>query len=167
MATVQTTKVAYDDIIGAAAKQYRVDPNLIKAVIATESSWNPKAIRQEPRINDASYGLMQVLLATARSVSGNSGLTANQLMDPATNILIGTKYLASQLARYGNPDDAISAYNGGSALHSSMGGYVNQVYVNRVNANYMFYRGADSLVYMAPAVLLVGALFYFAIWKRR
>ena len=111
--------MAYEDIIASAAKQNRLDPNLIKAFIRTESNWMPNAERAEPQIKDKSYGLMQVLLGTARSVANNSSITPTQLKQPTLNILIGSKYIRMQMDKY-SFDDAISAYNAGRPLYSSL-----------------------------------------------
>lgn len=133
--------MAYDDIINAAAKQYRVDSNLIKAIIRVESNWDPNAIRHEPQINDTSYGLMQILLNTGKMVSGNPSLTVAQLKDPTTNILLGTKYLRSHLDRYPF-DAAIAAYNAGKPYYSKLipGTFTNQGYVNKVKNALVYYQ---------------------------
>ncbi len=88
---------------------------------------DPTAYRAEPKISDASIGLMQILLATAQGEgytggAGNaSGLTG--LYDPATNTLYGTSYLATCLARTnGYVPSAISAYNGGFRPDLGFGG---------------------------------------------
>ena len=56
----------FDTLVYAEAARRGLDPLLIKAVIATESSFNPQALRPEPQINDASRGLMQILYGTAK-----------------------------------------------------------------------------------------------------
>jgi len=125
----------YEDIIESAAKEYSIDPKLIRAFITVESSWNPTASRPEPRINDASWGLMQVLLATGRRVSNNPNLTSEQLVQPTANILIGTKFIRELWDRYkGNLTDVIAAYNAGSAFRSKSDPtkYTNQQYVDKV-----------------------------------
>lgn len=155
----------YDDIIESAAKQYSVDPNLIRAIIAVESSWNPNATRYEPTLRDSSYGLMQVLLSTARRVSGNSGLTAQQLLDPTVNILVGTAYLRELMGRYPtNLDDVIAAYNAGTPTRSIIPGrtYTNQDYVNKVRS---YYGGGSYAQYLGP--LALGFLVVGAIISRR
>lgn len=100
----------YDPLILEASRDFITDPALIKAVIAAESSWNPNAYRAEPHINDASYGLMQILLGTAREMMPKA--IAADLYVPGTNIRLGTRYLAAQLQRFGWPG-GIYAYNGG------------------------------------------------------
>lgn len=100
----------FESVIFAASQRHMVDPALIKAVVSAESAWNPNAIRQEPAINDASYGLMQILLGTARGML--PAVTADELFQPSTNVDLGTQYLARQLSRFGYPG-ALAAYNGG------------------------------------------------------
>ncbi len=133
--------MAYDDIITTAAKQYHLDPNLIRAVIRTESNWDPNAVREEPQINDRSLGLMQVLVGTARMVSGNPRLTEAQIKQPTLNVLIGSKYLSDQLGKYGF-DPGISAYNAGKPLYSILPTrtFTNQSYVDRVKRNLAYYQ---------------------------
>lgn len=158
------TNISYEDIIGTASKQYRVDPNLIKAVIHVESGWDPKATRAEPQINDKSYGLMQVLLNTGRSVSGNDSLTASQLIQPSVNILIGTKYLGELRSKYKKLDDAIASYNAGSPIKKA-GKYINQSYVNSVKRWLNFYKyGGSTLITTIPIITILG-MSYFMIRK--
>jgi soluble lytic murein transglycosylase-like protein len=102
----------FDAFIQAASRQYNVPESWIRAVIETESSWNPNAYRAEPQINDASYGLMQLLLGTAKGL----GYTGNPtgLYDPQTNIDLGSHLLGDLRDRYGDDFRRIySAYNSG------------------------------------------------------
>lgn len=87
---------------------------LLQGLIARESGWNPGAFRYEPGVNDASYGLMQVLLGTAKGALNNPNLTPSDLFIPDTNIAAGAAYLRYQLSRYGDARRAVSAYNCGS-----------------------------------------------------
>lgn len=87
---------------------------LLKGLIARESAWNPGAFRWEAALNDGSYGLMQVLLSTAKGSLGNPSLTPSDLFIPDTNIAAGAAYLRYQLGRYGDARRAVSAYNCGS-----------------------------------------------------
>jgi soluble lytic murein transglycosylase-like protein len=102
----------YDAAIAAAQAAFPSVPvAVIKAVVATESGFRADAVRGEPQIGDASYGLMQVLYQTARSL-GYTG-TPEGLKQPDINVYFGTKLLAQNFARTGNWSDAFSAYNGG------------------------------------------------------
>lgn len=112
---------AYDAIIddAIAASGGVVSRPLVKAIIAVESAFNPKAYRVEVKISDASRGLMQILLRTARGV-GFTGDPA-ELFDPKTNITYGVKFL-SNLVRSKNGDmlAAISAYNNGNGKRAKV-----------------------------------------------
>jgi soluble lytic murein transglycosylase-like protein len=103
----------YDDIIAKYASIYNVPEVWIKAVITQESSYDPNAYRAEPSINDASYGLMQILYKTAQGL-GYAGIPEG-LYDPDTNIMLGTKLLSSLRLQWGDNVQAVySAYNSGS-----------------------------------------------------
>jgi soluble lytic murein transglycosylase-like protein len=107
----------FDRDIVRAAERYTVPVEVIKAVIAQESRFNPAAYRAEPKIGDASRGLMQVLERTARGL-GMTG-PVEQLYTPAINIDLGTRLLSENIkaARptHGSSilEVALSAYNAG------------------------------------------------------
>ncbi len=102
----------FDASIRRASLLYDVPEAWIRAVIQTESSFDPNAYRAEPQINDASYGLMQLLERTARGL-GFIG-PVSDLYDPDINIDLGTMLLADLRARYGDDFRRIySAYNSG------------------------------------------------------
>jgi soluble lytic murein transglycosylase-like protein len=116
----------YDQIVQAAAVNYNVEVPLIKAVIMTESSFNPNAYRAEPAINDGSYGLMQVLFRTAVGLGfPNDPAQHERLFDPQVNIDLGTKFLAQLQSRYSQPDEIYAAYNAGVARRNAAGQFVN------------------------------------------
>ncbi|WP_219836324.1 lytic transglycosylase domain-containing protein [Paenibacillus sp. R14(2021)] len=93
----------YESIINEAAAKYGIDPTLIKAVIHTESSYNPNAESKA-----GAKGLMQLMDGTAR------GLGVTDAFDPQQNIEGGTKFLAYLLRKYsGNEQAALAAYNAG------------------------------------------------------
>ena len=113
--TVRTIWQRYGQLCVAAAKQYGVPVELIVATIATESSGDANARRQEPRINDESVGLMQTLVATARNATGRKNLRSGDLLDPRTSIEAGTAYIAQQrTTTWYDPPLVAAAYNAGS-----------------------------------------------------
>lgn len=86
--------------------------HVIKAVIATESSWDPKAFN--PEVGSArgpSRGLMQLTMPTAEGIG--YGGTQDNLFIPAINIFYGTKLLAENYQHTGAWDKAVSMFNGG------------------------------------------------------
>ena len=71
-----------DRIVREAAERHQVDPALVKAVISTESGWNPQAVSRKGAV-----GLMQLIPETAQRFGvGNP-------YDPAQNVEAGTTYL--------------------------------------------------------------------------
>ena len=83
------------------------------AIARQESAWNPKA-----RSPVGASGLMQVMPATAQHTVTKFGISgysnSSQLLDPETNIQIGTQYLESVYQQFGqNRIFASAAYNAG------------------------------------------------------
>lgn len=64
------------------------DPSEVMAFCQVESAFRPRAYRYEPRLGEGSYGLMQVLASTAKSV--DPAITDPEAMyDPATGLTVG------------------------------------------------------------------------------
>lgn len=114
----------YGYLIRLTAEKYDLDPNLIFATIMVESSGNTYAVRQEPRIHDASYGLGQLLYGTARGI-GYRG-TPEGLFDPAINIDLIGKYHKRNYDHYTelNALELTIAYNTGSPYKRPTAGHL-------------------------------------------
>jgi soluble lytic murein transglycosylase-like protein len=86
--TVETARLAitfYDDFYFA--KRFAAKHADILAIIEIESGFDADAYRDEPRLHDASYGLMQLLYSTAKD-RGFTGPTKG-LFHPDINIRYG------------------------------------------------------------------------------
>ncbi len=132
-----------------AAERFGVDAYLIKAVIHAESAFNPRA-----RSPKNAIGLMQVLPGTARDLglSAQPRASVEQLLtDPRVSIVVGTKYLAEQLERFGgNVELAVAAYNAGPGAVIKAGNKIppyaeTRAYVKRVLGLARGYRQRKSL----------------------
>jgi soluble lytic murein transglycosylase-like protein len=94
---------AYEDLIQEAAAKHELDPNLIRAVMRTESAFNPYAVSRV-----GAQGLMQLMprLATDMGVTDP--------FDPRQNIMAGARYLRQLLdAHRGNIRLTLASYNAG------------------------------------------------------
>ncbi|QOS82304.1 lytic transglycosylase domain-containing protein [Paenibacillus sp. JNUCC31] len=101
----------FESLIASASAKYGVPESLIKAVIDTESGFDPNVVSSA-----GAKGLMQLMDGTA------AGLGVSNAYDPAQNIDGGTKYLSLQLQRFGGEVKmALAAYNAGPGRVSSLG----------------------------------------------
>lgn len=120
--SLQQRALRYKDIVERNAARFNLRPDLIYAVIYTESSFNPSLISSRN-----AHGLMQVVPRTAggevHAWLGREGSpSSEELLDPETNIRYGTSYLHLLLTRHlhliQDPRSreycAIAAYNIGS-----------------------------------------------------
>ena len=120
---------SYDALILASALRNGVEPALMKAVMHTESGFNPNA-----RSPVGAQGLMQLMPATARRFGvGNA-------WNPAENIEGAAKYLKFLQNRFGNIQHVIASYNAGEGNVSKYGGIPpfreTRDYVQRVLSRY-------------------------------
>jgi soluble lytic murein transglycosylase len=89
-----------------------LDPYLVASLIRQESEYNPAAVSRANAI-----GLMQLLPSVGRQMAREEGLQGfdpHQLLDPVTNIRLGTRYLRQSLDHFGGTTEyALAAYNAG------------------------------------------------------
>ncbi|AAZ18221.1 possible lytic transglycosylase [Psychrobacter arcticus 273-4] len=97
------TRNSYDSYILASAQRHGVDPGLMKAMMHTESAFNPNA-----RSPVGAQGLMQLMPATARRFK------VSNPWNPADNIEGSAKYIAWLMRRFNNNVEfAVAGYNAG------------------------------------------------------
>lgn len=99
-----------------AAKEFRLDPYLVLAVMSIESSFNPHA-----RSPAGAQGLMQVLTRVHADKFAPFG-GAGAAFDPMANISVGSRILKEYLVREGSVEGALKSYVG-AALHDHDWGY--------------------------------------------
>lgn len=128
---------SYDAVIAQAASTFGVDKGLVKAVIHTESGFNPHA-----RSGPGAKGLMQLMPATARRFN------VHDVYDPTQNIHGGTEYLSFLLKRFNNLELALAGYNAGEGNVDKYKGIPpfaeTQDYVRRVISRYNKLYGGNA-----------------------
>lgn len=90
------------------AKKYDLRPSFIMGLIETESTW-----RNHSPNSATATGLMQVTKRTGTSLARDLEISNPDLMDPVTNIKLGTYCIASLIRTYGDVHTALTAYNQG------------------------------------------------------
>ena len=124
----------YQSLILEAANRYKVEPEIIKAIIMAESGFNSKAVSKV-----GARGLMQLMPRTARS------LGVEDSFKPAHNIDAGVRYFKHLLDQFdGEVKLALAAYNAGSFNVRKYGGIppfkATKFYINKVLTYYEAYR---------------------------
>lgn len=128
--SIQKKSAPYQKSITKYAKQYRVDSNLIRSVIAVESCFNRKAVSPK-----GAQGLMQLIPDTAKRFGIKDSFNSD------SNIKGGVRYLSFLQKRYaGNLKKILAAYNAGEGKVDYYKGIPpykeTQNYVKRVLALY-------------------------------
>jgi soluble lytic murein transglycosylase-like protein len=101
--TIATQALPFAEEVQLAAKISSIEPELLHAVIATESRHNPKALSPK-----GAQGLMQLMPATAKRFG------VENAFDPRQNILAGASYLSELREQFnGNIELTLAAYNAG------------------------------------------------------
>jgi soluble lytic murein transglycosylase len=99
----QYGEAEFDHLIEEAAGNYGVDPALIKAIIRTESDFNPRAVSRA-----GAMGLMQLMPETA------DDLSVIDAFDPIENIDAGVRHFRELLETFENDLNlSLAAYNAG------------------------------------------------------
>ncbi|MCW5141056.1 lytic transglycosylase domain-containing protein [Burkholderia cenocepacia] len=124
----------YSTIIDAAGRKWNVDPRLISSIVHIESRGNPRAVSEV-----GAQGLTQLMPATQKA------LGVKDPFDPVQAINGAAQLLRENLNRYGNVQDAVLAYHGGT--DRANWGPKTQSYLQKVTAAY----GGAPAAARAPA----------------
>lgn len=103
--------LAYEMPLKRAADVHDLSLSLLSGLMRSESLF-----MHDIRSPAGALGLMQVMPRTGRQVAKRLNIRwrgNNTLINPSTNIRIGSFYLAEQLKRFGHPALAAAAYNAG------------------------------------------------------
>ncbi|HEY0159546.1 MAG TPA: lytic transglycosylase domain-containing protein [Thermoanaerobaculia bacterium] len=134
--------VPYGAIIVREARRNNLPPELVAAMVHTESDFRPTLVS-----NKSAQGLMQIVPSTARI------LGIRNPFDPEENIAAGTKYYRYLLDRFDNQTMALAAYNAGPGNVSRFGGVPpfgeTRSYIAKVNRRTHRYRQRVHNNYLA------------------
>lgn len=143
----------YEPLLQQAAREFGLQPALMKAIMAAESGFNPGAVSPKGAI-----GLMQVMPQTAEryGLQGDANKSlAQKLADPKTNIRLSARYLRDLHKLFPHqPELVIASYNAGEGAVQK---YSNRIppyaetrnYVRLVSQFYQFYRPESPLTVAA------------------
>ena len=126
-----TDAALFATFISEASRNSHLPPELIRAVIAIESRFNPNAVSRKGAI-----GLMQLMPDTAKRFS------TGDMLNPRDNILAGAQYLRYLLDLFRDDLElALAAYNAGENAVIQAGNRIpayaeTQAYVPMVMAHY-------------------------------
>jgi soluble lytic murein transglycosylase len=100
----------YWDLIRKNAAELKLDPYLVAALMAQESTFV-----RDIKSHAGAYGLMQMKPSTGRLYARKLKLrySLRLLTTPETNIRMGTMYLADKIREFGNVHLALASYNAG------------------------------------------------------
>jgi soluble lytic murein transglycosylase-like protein len=136
------TNVPYGSIIYREAVRNGLSPELVAAVIESESDFRPRLVS-----NKNALGLMQIVPETGRLMG------ADDLFNPSENIAAGTKYLRYLIDRFPDQRLALAAYNAGEGNVEKFGGIPpfseTQNYVRNVTTRNREYRDRVRGTYLA------------------
>jgi soluble lytic murein transglycosylase len=102
------------ETIKAESAKNNLDPYMVVSLIRQESEFNPSAVSYAN-----AYGLMQLLPPVGKELAREEGdrhFQTFQLLDPETNIRLGTRNLRQLLDHFGGVQEyALAAYNAGNS----------------------------------------------------
>jgi soluble lytic murein transglycosylase len=103
--------LTYWDAVKKNSALYDLDPYVVAALIAQESTFD-----QSARSSANAYGLMQILPSTGRRLAASLGIrrfNTSMLLNGETNIRLGTLYFKRLVQQFGGAYYALASYNAG------------------------------------------------------
>jgi soluble lytic murein transglycosylase len=154
------------EMIRAESAKNHLDPYFVASLIRQESEFNPSVVSYAN-----AYGLMQLLPSTGKALAREEGLSrfqTYQLLDPETNIRLGTRNLRQLLDKFGGVEEyVLAAYNAGdgrvvdwksSGSYRGIDEFVESIpftqtreYVQAILRNVEMYRSIDEYARTHPA----------------
>ncbi len=118
----------FSPLVDRVARDHRLDPHLVHAVVQVESAYDPAAVSTKGAV-----GLMQLMPGTADRYG------VPDRLDPQRNLSGGVRYLRDLLMRFDDVVLALAAYNAGENAVARYGNRVppypeTRRYVNKVLA---------------------------------
>ncbi len=157
MAALVDSSPSFRDVtahLREASRMHKIDYDLLKAMIVTESGFNSTAVSPKGAV-----GLMQIMPATAERYGVRAdklGAIEDKLTDPKTNIRTGTRYLRFLIDLFpGQLELAVAAYNAGEGAVQRAGNKIpnypeTQAYVRRVLQIYQAGKPAQQVAIGTP-----------------
>jgi soluble lytic murein transglycosylase-like protein len=143
------SQVPYGEIIYREARRNNLPPELVAAMVHTESDFRPGLVS-----NKSAQGLMQIVPETARV------LGIADPFDPEENIAAGTRYFRQLLNRFEDQRIALAAYNAGPTNVERFGGVPpfpeTQQYIEKVSRRHNRYRERVRNGYVTMRMANVG-----------
>ncbi len=128
LASVLTNNPSKKALLSSLSLTFDGLTDIILALIQKESYGDADAIGDDGN----SIGLMQLNYGAGTPQGEGFSGTKEDLKDPDTNLYYGSKYFLTQLAKYGDVDKAILAYNAGSFRVSAGGIPINLEYLKAI-----------------------------------
>ena len=135
--TFPANRKKFTPLIEEQAKRYRLDADLVHAVVMMESAYDPRAVSSKGAV-----GLMQLMPGTA------SRYGVDDRENPAQNLNGGVRYLRDLLIQFRSVSLALAAYNAGEGAVLRYGKQIppypeTQRYVLKVLSHYKKLKGAS------------------------
>lgn len=125
------SQLSYGHCYKEAGKRYNIDPEMLRAIAYTESSFRPNI---ESHTSD--IGLMGINRSWLPVLASKYGISEAEVWAPCINVHVGAWILANNYRQHGKNWNAVGAYNAacrklkGTECQRARSVYANKVYQN-------------------------------------